>query len=73
MLYRLNVKILIIKKISVVKNDSYKEENSKVYDCLTTVLYTWNGYKIILNLNYNWKIKLQKENDVISNPTTVNI
>lgn len=51
MLYRLNVKILIIKKISVVKNDSYKEENSKVYDCLTTVLYTWNGYKIILNVN----------------------
>lgn len=28
------------KKNSVVKKDSYKEENSKVYDFLTTLLYT---------------------------------
>ena len=32
----------------------------KLYDCLITMLYTWNQYKIILNLNCNWKIKLKK-------------
>ena len=32
----------------------------KVHDCLTTMLYTWNWYKIILNVNSNWKIKFKK-------------
>ena len=31
----------------------------KVYHCLTTTLYTWNQYKIILKVNFNWKIKIK--------------
>ena len=31
----------------------------KVYDYLTTNLYTWNYYKVILNVNGNWKIKFK--------------
>ena len=30
----------------------------KVYDCLTTTLHPWNEYKIMLDINYNWKIKI---------------
>ena len=33
----------------------------KLYDCLTTMLYTWSQHKIILNVNCNWKIKLRKK------------
>ena len=31
----------------------------KVYDYLMTILFTGNEYKVILNVNYNWKIKLK--------------
>ena len=30
----------------------------KAHDCLTTMLYTWNEYKIIVNINCNIKIKI---------------
>lgn len=33
----------------------------KAYDCLATVLCTWNKYQIIFNIN-NWKIKLKNNN-----------
>ena len=35
-----------------------------------TMLYTWNGYKIILNINCNWKIKLKKKKKNYWDPVT---
>ena len=29
----------------------------KIYNCLTTMPYTWKQYKIILKVNCNWKLK----------------
>ena len=33
----------------------------KLYKCRIAMLYTWNYYKIILNVNCNWKIKFETE------------